>query len=190
MFITEGRTNYDGIFDKLLSAYLHNADDKSIETPFFQDLCTIRADGIFADHRRIDTIGGILILRYMMRQSDHVPAGNDWVPYREFKDGSSFASYIKTHIEDQISRQFSGRQDALIEAFNGLGGIPFPSEARPDLSMIVRPFPKIPVLSLFWDQDEEFPSSFQFLFDRSAPAFLDMESLAVLLRYIYLKITA
>jgi hypothetical protein len=57
-----------------------------------------------------------------------------------------------------------------------------------DLVLLVSPLPKVPVLCLFWDRDEEFPASFQFLFDGSASAYLDLESLAAMLQYIYLGV--
>jgi len=77
----------------------------------------------------------------------------------------------------------------LEDRLKALGGINYFYETRPDLSIVVYAFPTVPVLSIFWDEDDEFPSSFQFLFDRSAQYILDLESLAVLLHYFYQKIT-
>jgi hypothetical protein len=187
MFVTDGRTNYDNVFDDLLGEFWEEAAKKSAEVTLFNEFCTVRQEGIFAGTRRIDTIGGILILRYLL----HPPGDkimDEWVPYREFRDGANFASYIKTNIEDVIAREFAGRKAALAGRLESIGGTAYAFESKPDLSMMVYAFPSIPILSVFWDQDDEFPSSFQFLFDRSAPSFLDMESLAVLLHYVHLKL--
>lgn len=189
MFVTDGKTNYDSVFGDLLTAFWNEtAQEKKTKVTFFQDLYTVKEDGIYTGAGKIDSIGGNLILRYLFRASDE-KIRNEWVPYREFKDGSNFAAYIKSRIENIIAREFSGRREILIKRLETLGGKPYPFEARPDISIIVHAFPAIPILSVFWDQDEEFPASFQFLFDRSAPSFLDMESLAVLLHYIHMKIT-
>jgi hypothetical protein len=187
MFVTDGRTNYDNVFDDLLGEFWKEAAKKSSEVTFFNEICTVRREGVFAGTRRIDTIGAILILRYLL----HPPGDriiDEWVPYREFRDGANFASYIKTNIEEVLAREFAGRKAMLAGRLEAIGGAAYAFESKPDLSMLVHAFPSIPILSVFWDQDDEFPSSFQFLFDRSAPSFLDMESLAVLLHYVHLKL--
>jgi hypothetical protein len=187
MFVTDGRTNYDNVFDDLLAEFWKEPPNRPAETVFFNQLCLVRQDGIFAGSRKIDTIGSILILRYLL----HPPGDkikDEWVPYREFRDGANFASYIKTNIEDVIAREFAGRKTTLADRLKALGSTVYAFQSKPDLSMITHTFPSIPILSVFWDQDDEFPPSFQFLFDRSASSFLDMESLAVLLHYVHRKL--
>ena len=112
-----------------------------------------------------------------------------WLPYRDLKDGAQFASFIKTHLEDKIALAFSGRGDILRERLAALGARRYDGETSADLAFVVSPLPKVPVLCLFRDRDEEFPASFQFLFDASAPSYLDLESLAAALQYIYSNIT-
>jgi hypothetical protein len=187
MFVTDGRTNYDNVFDDLLAEFWTEPPNRPAEAVFFNQLCLVRQEGIFAGSRKIDTIGSILILRYLLHPSgDKIK--DEWVPYREFRDGANFASYIKTNIEDIIAREFAGRKATLAGRLEAIGGAAHNFESKPDLSMMVYAFPSIPILSVFWDQDDEFPPSFQFLFDRSAPSFLDMESLAVLLHYVHRKL--
>jgi hypothetical protein len=189
MFVTNGRTNYDNVFDDLVVEFWkEQPPNKQTEVVFFNEPCVVEPEGIFAGTRKIDTIGSILILRYLL----HPPGDkvkDEWVPYREFRDGANFASYIKTNIEDVIAREFAGRKTTLADRLKALGSTVYAFQSKPDLSMITHTFPSIPILSVFWDQDDEFPPSFQFLFDRSASSFLDMESLAVLLHYAHTKIS-
>ena len=188
MFVTDGRTNYDRVFDELLQEFWEDKPgNRPSKVTFFGESCVVRQEGIFAGARKIDTIGGILVLRYLLHPPGEVITG-EWVPYRDFRDGANFAAYIKTNIEDVIAREFAGRSTTLAGRLEAIGGTACPFESKPDLSMIVYAFPSIPILSVFWDQDDEFPPSFQFLFDRSAPSFLDMESLAVLLHYVHRKL--
>jgi hypothetical protein len=188
MFVTDGRTNYDRVFDELLQEFWEDKPgNRPTRITFFGKSCVVRQEGIFAGSRKIDTIGGILILRYLLHSPGEGITG-EWVPYRDFRDGANFASYTKTNIEDVIAREFAGRKATLADRLEAIGGAAHTFESNPDLSMIVYAFPSIPILSVFWDQDEEFPPSFQFLFDRSAPTFLDMESLAVLLHYVHRKL--
>jgi hypothetical protein len=76
----------------------------------------------------------------------------------------------------------------LTERLSALGAVGCAEEVQGDIVLVLHPLPKVPVLSLFWDRDEEFPASFQFLFDGSASSYLDLEALAAMLQYIYLKL--
>ena len=132
-------------------------------------------------------MGSILAVRYVL-QGGNSGIGGIWVPYRDLKDGSQFAAYIKANIEDRIARAFEGKKGLLEERLRLLGGQPSNGEVMADLAVTLEPFPRVPLLTLFRDRDEEFPASFQFLFDASASDYLDLESLAVLLDYTYLKL--
>ncbi len=194
MFFSEGTSNYDAVLrDLLVESITKNAaasapalggsfSDGSARVPLFGESCTINKDGVYRGDARLDTIGSILVLRYLLTAGDD-QLRNAWVPYRDFKDGAQFASYIKTNIEDRLAKAFGGNQQLLRERLEALGASLYRSESHPDIAAALHPFPKVPLLVIFWDKDEEFDASFQFLFDQSAASFLDMEALAVLLEY-------
>jgi hypothetical protein len=184
MFVTDGRSNYDSVLEGLLP----RIDPRHGSVLFFHHLCTVREDGVYQHGKRLATMGAILAIRYLL-QGGSVPVQGRWVPYRDLKDGAQFAAYIRANIEDPIARAFEGNGGLLKERLGLLGGKGANTEVRADLALALEPFPNLPLLTLFWDKDEEFPASFQFLFDASACEYLDLESLAVLLEYVYLKIT-
>lgn len=201
MFITEGVSNYDRICEDLVATVQRDRAEGNAPglggsirqgTPFiplFGTPIAIRSDGVFSGRQRLDTIGSILVLRYLLTAGTaHV--GSVWTPYRDLKDGSRFSSYIKARIEDRMAAAFAGKGELLRERLGGIGADVYEREVRGDLVMVLYPLPRIPVLCLFWDKDNEFDASFQFLFDVSASSYLDLESLAVLLEYIYLKVEA
>jgi hypothetical protein len=187
MFTTEGRSNYDAVFEDLLKWFRQNRSEGPQSVVFYGRLTTVRADGIYHGEERLDSIGSILVLRYLIT-SGTSPPSNEWVPYRAFRDGATFALHLKMYVEDVIAKEFAGHRQTLAERITGLGGKPVDFPSTPDLAMALNPFPGIPLLCLFWDADEEFPPAFQFLFDSSAPDYLDLESLAVLLHYTGLKL--
>jgi hypothetical protein len=194
------RSNYDRVCADLFAAVAAGgalrdlpslagsirAEDSFI-TVFNEEWC-VGADGPSRGDCRLDTTGSILVGRYLFIAGTTELAGV-WLPYRDLKGGLQFASFIKTHLEDRIALEFSGRVDVLRKRMLSLGARAYTGETAADLAVVVNPLPKVPVLCLFWDKDEEFPASFQFLFDASAPAYLDLESLAVALQYIYSRIT-
>jgi|SRR5271157_2847510 len=199
MFLTDGKSNYDAVLTALLEeAKKKNAataapglggslDDGSAQIPLFGEACAVKEKAVYKGDSTLDTIGSILVLRYLLTAGDD-QLRNAWVPYREFKDGAQFASYIKANIEDRLAKVFGGRQPLLRERLQALGASMYRSEAKPDVAAALHPFPKVPLLVIFWDKDEEFDASFQFLFDESAASFLDMEALAVLLEYTCQKL--
>jgi hypothetical protein len=199
MFLTEGKSNYDAVLAELLEEVKKrnaatNAPtiggslvDWSAQVPFFGDTCTVKDDAVYKGDSRLGTIGSILVLRYLLTAGDD-QLRNAWVPYREFKDGAQFASYIKANIEDRLAKAFAGKQALLRESLQALSASIYRSEAKPDVAAALHPFSRVPLLVIFWDKDEEFEASFQFLFDESAASFLDMEALAVLLEYTCQKL--
>ncbi len=199
MFAADHESNYDRIRQDLFVIALDSgaarnaaslggtADGERVSIPVFQQECEVRSDDIYLNGRPFDTVGSILVLRYLM-QSGNAELHDVWLPYRDLKDGGPFSVYIKTHIEDRIAAEFSGRREALRERLEAIGGSCYEGEVMGDLVMRLYPLPRVPVLCVFNDVDDEFGAAFQFLFDGSAPEFLDLESLAAVLQYIYINI--
>ncbi len=204
MFLTDRRSNYDKVLDDLLASLRQTGacanaallggivrGDKACVPLFGREWC-VEDDGFYRDGRRLDTIGSILMTRYLLQGgAGRIAAqtNGSWLPYRDLRDGAQFASYIKAHLEEPIARTFSGRPDVLRQCLEALGARPCGAEIQADLVLVVEPLPKVPILCLFRDADDEFPASFQFLFEASAQAYLDLESLAVELQYIFLNIS-
>lgn len=199
MFTTDGKSNYDAVLAELLvEAQQKNAGENApglggastdgvAQVPLFGRNVSAREDGVYIDNARLDTVGSILVVRYLLTKGDE-PLRNAWVPYRDFKDGARFASYIKANIEDRLAKAFAGKKELLKERIQAINGVMYRSESRPDVAAALYPFPKVPLLLLFWDKDDEFDASLQFLFDRSAESYLDLEALAVLLEYTCQKL--
>lgn len=195
MFDYQGESNYDGILKDLLSL-LFGKDEWSftqrlgatagegfIQVPFFNRDCMIKPDGVFLGETRLHPIPSIVVVRYLLEAGDD-QLFNIWVPFRDLRDGAQMGSYVQSKVEDRIARHCAGKKEHLEERLRALGGNVYRTEKNPDLAVALQPFPRVPLLALFWDNDTEFTGSFQFLLDKSARAFLDIESLAGLLDYI------
>jgi hypothetical protein len=199
MFAADGKSNYDAVLAELLVEANQKDAGKNAPAlggtvaeglariPLFGLNITAREDGIYSENGKLDTVGSILVIRYLLTAGDE-PLRNAWVPYRDFRDGARFASYIKANIEDRLAKAFSGNAGLLRERILAVNGVMYRSESRPDVAAALYPFPKVPLLLLFWDKDDEFDAYMQFLFDRSAESYLDLEALAVLLEYTCQKL--
>lgn len=122
----------------------------------------------------------VILSKYLILSPQWEPAGSEWVTYREFKDAAPFVGGFATHAERPISQAFAGRLYELEEAASRLGGQVVRTEVRADLAIRFQALPKVPMLMLFNDEDEDFPAQCSILFERRASRYLDMECLAIL----------
>ncbi len=187
--MTDGQSNYDRVCEELLALALKAGQSGrgSLRCLLFGQRCDVSSDGVFREGRKLDTMASILVLRYLL-MAGSARITDVWTPYRDLRDGAQFSAYIKARIEDRIAETFAGKTALLRERLQAANGEAYKGEMKADLTMVIHPFPQLPVLCLFYDRDDEFNASFQFLFDASASSYLDLESLAALLEYIYLKV--
>ncbi|MFC1890327.1 DUF3786 domain-containing protein [Thermodesulfobacteriota bacterium] len=136
-----------------------------------------------------DFMTRIILSHYVLRNGS-APLKGEWISYREFRDAALFMHYFQGQVEGRISRTFEGKADELAASIRVLGGDPYEGIETGDLCYRIRALPKVPMVLIFWDGDEDFPASTRILFDRSAPAYLDMECLAVLGHVLALRLAA
>lgn len=121
----------------------------------------------------------IVLFKYLLLCPDDEPIEDDWVSFKDFKDAAPFAGSFVNYTEAPLAKYFSGRLKYLEAACRGSYGHPPASTFSYDLSMQFNALPKIPVLMLFNDTDEEFAARCAVLFERRAEKYLDMECLAM-----------
>ena len=105
------------------------------------------------------------------------PLANQWVPYRELKDGLFYVKTFADTVEDRLCRRFGDDLEALREACLELGGR---EVEQGDLGMVLNTFPRLPLLIILWKGDEEFPPNARILFDASATSYLNAFELRML----------
>ncbi len=122
----------------------------------------------------------ILLCRYMLLCPEKEPKGDRWVTYKDFRDAAPFVGGFVNNTEKALVKYFSNRLQELKEASRKLGAQPADLELSYDLVARFDVLPKIPILLLFNDEDEEFPAQGSLLFQEKAAGYLDMECLAIL----------
>jgi len=79
-----------------------------------------------------------------------------------------------------LAEDFAGRLALLIQRAEDLGGRPVSVGEDADVALLFEPLPRVPILLLYWEPEEDFPAQARFLFDSSVGAYLDLESLLFL----------
>jgi hypothetical protein len=122
----------------------------------------------------------VILSKYILRCPAIPPKEHDWVSFRNFKDSGPLMSYFTNEVERAIGSYFSGRLNALKKASDTLGGYPTDLEVKYDLAIQFDALPKIPVLMLYNDADEEFSAKCSILFESRAEKYFDAECIAMI----------
>ena len=107
------------------------------------------------------------------------PLEGNWVSYKDFKDAAPLIHAFYNTVTHPIAETFSGRLKELEKAAKRIGGDTPADTFSYDLSLRFDALPKVPILLLFNDKDDEFPAQCSVLFEKRAEKFLDMECLAM-----------
>jgi len=116
----------------------------------------------------------ILVLIYLTRAGGG-PATGSWVSYRDLPNSVSKSASFE-ECSARVARAFEGDPAGLERGVLALGGRPSGTGSA-DLAYVLAVLPRVPVLLLFWDQEEEFPARASFLLDGNVLDYLDLEAL-------------
>lgn len=123
----------------------------------------------------------VILARYILNCPEQMHQDFQWVSFRDFRQTSHFTNvnYFTSDTEQKIANGFSGKLAALKSACEKACGTPEATDMPYDLAMSFCALPRISLLLLFNDRDEEFPAQCKVLFHRHSEFYLDPESLAM-----------
>jgi hypothetical protein len=121
----------------------------------------------------------ILLLHYINTHGKAALSGK-WVSFSQLRSGMVKASSFLREAEDPIKELFNSSLERVSAAIIKLGARPSGDFPTP-YAWILYLLPKVPVLILYWPEEDEFPAKVSILFDQTADRFLDVESLMFLL---------
>ena len=149
--------------------------------PFFGKPYRVSAKGIVGPAGERPSLEiCVVVSNYLIWYQDDCSICDEWVSYRDFKDAGPLTTFYANAVEKPIARHFSGKLQQLEASCMAYGGSPSDLELSYELSMKFYPLPKVPMLLLYNDADEEFPAHCSLLFEKHADKYLDAESLAIL----------
>ena len=158
------------------------AEGRRLVVPFFGREYRVSRDGITdPDGQRPGYVACVVLAKYILRCPPAVPAGGGWMSFKDFKSTSHFTNvnYFASDTEQKIVKDFAGRLPELAEAGRRAGGVPHEEGMPYDLGVRFAALPRVSLLLLFNDRDDEFPAGCKVLFNQQAESYLDPESLAM-----------
>jgi hypothetical protein len=155
-------------------------DGQQVVISFFGKPYRLSAKGIIdSSHRQPHLSVSVILCKYLLMCPMIEPLGGNWMSYKDFKDAAPLIQAFYNAVTQPITETFSNRLAELNAAGKEIGGYPPADEYPYDLAMQFDALPKIPILLLFSDKDDEFLAHCSVLFEKRAGKFLDMECLAM-----------
>ena len=155
---------------------------------FFNKVIQISDNKIVApSDNKVDHMVSVIIAKYILLSPLEPKLIPGWASLKDFKKDSNFisANAISADFERTVEKLFSGRLEDLNDACERSGGIRHDlGGVSYDLSMMFSALPRLSILLLFNDLDEEFPAKCSILFQKHAEYYLDPESLIMLVEYL------
>jgi Domain of unknown function (DUF3786) len=157
-------------------------DGDNMLIPFFNRSYLVSNNGIMdTSGNRPDYMVSVILAKYILLCPDQSHYDTEWVSFKDFKRVSHFTNvnYFSSDTERAIENHFSGQLNDLKNACEKLEGFHHEMKISYDLSMQFNALPRVSLLLLFNDSDEEFPAKCTVLFQKHAEYYLDPESLAM-----------
>jgi hypothetical protein len=187
--------NYLGQLGQIEFKYLENilgvaVEKDEIMVPFFGKPYRVSTKSVIDPSGKQPPLEiSVVLCKYLLLYPKTNPIADEWVSYRDFKDSGPLTSFFLNAVEQPVANHFSGRLGELKASCDMLGGYQPLIELSYELSVQFNPLPKVPLLLLYNDKDDEFPAHCSILFERRAEKYLDAECLAILgmLLSVYLR---
>lgn len=119
------------------------------------------------------------LLSYIITCSGE-PLSGTWVPFRDLKNGADWGRLYRQRCEIPLTQIVDSHTDLfelMIHIFNGKS---VQTESSADISIVIYPLPRVPILFLYWKAEEGIDSQLSVLFDSTAGDNLSIEGIYTL----------
>ncbi len=117
------------------------------------------------------------MLMYYFHLSDGTPMAGKWIAFTELPDGKFYTQAYKGYTGGELTRAFGNDDEAFMQAAESLGGR---REFFGNIAYSYQVFPRLAIMVVCWLGDEDFPASYNVLFDAAAGHHLTTDACAIL----------
>jgi len=117
------------------------------------------------------------LLLYYLTTADGAPLSGEWIAFSDLPDGRFYNQAFQGYTGMELARLFQDDRVAFERAAQSLGGVHQPLG---DAAYAFQALPRAPLLAVYWQGDEDFPSNCQVLFDAVASHYLPTDAYAIL----------
>jgi hypothetical protein len=137
---------------------------------------SVDADGRLYAEIHVNPWVAVPFLNYVLYGKGAQPAGV-WVPFRELAGGRQRYPLFQKRCEEPMKQLADTLTDFFDDIIHMFSGKKVAEEFKSDISVVLHPLPKIPIMICYWKPDDGLESSLNLFFDQSADDNLDIGSI-------------
>lgn len=139
----------------------------------------VDSDGNLSSDIHLHSWVTIPLLNYITGSAG-VPVSGKWVPFRELKSGKTWAPLFGQRCEKPLKKVADTYTDLFEDMIVLFNGREVEKHYSADISLVLHPLPRVPILICYWKPEEGLESSLNLFFDSTAEENLNIESLYAL----------
>lgn len=116
---------------------------------------------------------------YVIHAKD-TPLSGNWVPYRELPSGKDRFRLFEQRVVKSLKRIADIHTDLFEDLVHLFNGKKVDNHYESDISLVLHPFPQLPVLICYWKPDEGMESDINVFFDQRSEEKLPISSIYTL----------
>jgi len=122
----------------------------------------------------------IPVLSYIINGAGILPVSGNWVPFRELKSGKTWYRLFEQRCEKPLKKVADNYTDLFEDMIRIFNGRQVENHYESDISLVLLPLPKVPMLICYWRPEDGLESNFNLFFDSTAEENLGIESIFAL----------
>lgn len=151
------------------------SDGESISIKCLGKDFTIDARGNIASECHTHAWFAIPLLSYIINGGGKNPAGK-WVPLRELDGGAAWYGLFGQRCEKPLKSIADTHVELFEDLIGMFSGAYTANDMKADISVVLYPFPKVPILICYWKPEDGMESQLHIFYDSTASENLGIES--------------
>ncbi len=107
------------------------------------------------------------LFTYVIRGAGIDPSG-EWITFRELDEGMQRYSFFQKQCEEPLKNLADVYTDLFDDMIHVLGGKAVEKRFQSDISVVLHPLPKVPIMVCYWKTEKDLDSSIGIYFDKTA----------------------
>jgi len=153
-------------------------DDKLTMKVLGKDF-TVDKEGNLSSEIHVHPWVTIPILTYIISGAG-IPVSGTWVPFRELRSGKTWHRLFEQRCEKPLKRVADAYTDLFEDMIRIFNGRQVETHDASDISLVLHPLPKVPVLICYWKPEGRLESDLHIFFDSTAEDNLNIEGIYAL----------
>ncbi len=127
----------------------------------------VHQDGEISSEIHVHPWLTIPLLTYIL-EGEGIPVGGTWVPFRELKGAGAWEGLFEQRCEKPLKKVADSYTDLFEDMLDVFNGKRAEQLFDSDISVVLYPLPKVPILFCYWRPEDGMESSLHIFFDSTA----------------------